>query len=336
MHEKFKIENQYSKILEANGRVVAEKARTILLKDPALKELRTPLEFISKNWRDPLTPSLMGLSCEAVGGSPDKTYEAALAMSLMNLSVYIWDDIIDKASIKLFKPTLFGKFGESTALIIGGLASAKAFAILNRMKTDKMKHQTITDLFWNLWAKVAIAETRNMKMRRQKSLSSRSKFWKIKMEASDLETCLKIGALLGGGTESEIHRLGRYGLLLGVILELRKDFHVSTNLTLELAEKIRSGALPYFLLWASERSEKLRKKLVTLSNRDKVKQVDIKEIVMEALETKMLDKAIKTINRFTKKAGKELTELNSNYATQTLSFLVEAQPSLFAGSLSLP
>jgi geranylgeranyl pyrophosphate synthase len=136
MCSKYNIEERCRRVLEDNGGMVADKARTILLEDPALKDLRPPLEFISKNWRDPLTPALMGLSCEAVGGRSEETYEAALAMSLMNLSFYIWDDIIDKAPLKLFKPTLFGKFGEGTALMIGGLASAKAFSILNQMNID--------------------------------------------------------------------------------------------------------------------------------------------------------------------------------------------------------
>ncbi len=86
------------KILEDNGGKVADRSNRILIEDPALKELRSPLEFISKTWRDPLTPSMMALSCEAVGGQPEKTCEAALAMSLMQLSFYIWDDIIDKAT----------------------------------------------------------------------------------------------------------------------------------------------------------------------------------------------------------------------------------------------
>ena len=94
-------------------------------------------------------------------------------MSLMNLSFYIWDDIIDKAPLKLFKPTLFGKFGEGTALIIGGLASAKAFSILNQMDVDKAKHQTVNKLFWNFLVKMAKAETVSLRLRSQKNSSPR-------------------------------------------------------------------------------------------------------------------------------------------------------------------
>jgi len=331
---KYNVKECCDRILEDNGGIVADRVRRILLEDAALKDLQPPLEFVSKNWREPLTPSMIALSCEAVGGRSDITHEAALAMSLMHLSFYIWDDMIDKARFKLFKPTLFGKFGEGTALIIGGLASAKAFSILNQMPVDKTKRQTVIKLVWDLWTKMAKAETVNLRLRSQGNVSPRKKFWVIKMEAVDLETCLRIGAVLGNGSEDEVKHLGRYGLYLGIILELWKDFHVSINWTLELAKKIKSGALPYSLLWARKRSEKIRKKLEDLVNRNTIEPSDIKEIVEHTLATKVLNNTVKTIRKFTNKAVEELFQLKMNDPTRTLKFFVEAQPQLFIESLS--
>jgi geranylgeranyl pyrophosphate synthase len=333
MYEKYTVEERCHKILEDNGGMIADKARKILLEDPALKNLRPPLEFISNSWRNPLTPALIRLSCEAVGGRPEDADEVALSMSLISLSLYVWDDLIDKARLKLFRPTLFGKFGEGTALIVGGLASAKAFTILSQMDIDKVKHQTITELIWNFLSKMAQAETTSLRLQIQGVFSARKKFWKIKTEAIDLETCLRIGAVIGNGSESEIQHLGRYGLCLGIILELCKDFYVSVNLTTGLAERIRIGMLPYSLIWASERSEEIRNKLGSLSNNDTIKQAHIKEIMEDALETKMLDNTVKIIKRFTKKAGEELIELKSNNATQTLKLFIESQQPLFIESL---
>ena len=331
---KYTVKERCDRILEDNGGIVADRARRILLEDAALKELRPPLEFVSKNWRDPLTPSLIALSCEAVGGRSDVTYEAALAMSLMTLSFNIWDDIIDKAVSKVFKPTLLGKFGEGIALMIVGLASAKAFSILNQMDADKLKRQTLTKLFWDLWAKMVKAETVNLRLRSQGNVSPRKKLWVIKMHAAYLETCLRIGAVLGNGSEDEVRHLARYGLYLGIILELWKDFDSSINLTLELAEKIRSGALPYSLLWARKRTEKIQKKLENLANRNTIEPSDIKEIVEDTLETKVLNNTMKIIRKFTKRAGEEIFRLKKkNKATQTLKIFLEAQPQLFIESL---
>jgi len=336
MCSKYNLKERCQRILEENGGMVADRARSILLEDAALKDLRPPLEFVSKNWRDPLTPSLIALSCEAVGGRSEVTYEAALAMSLMTLSFNIWDDIVDKTVSKVFKPTLLGKFGEGTALMIGGLASAKAFSILNQIDVDRIKRQTVTKLFWEFWTKIAKAETVNLRLRRQGNVSSRKKLWVIKMQAANLETCLKIGAALGNGSEDEVTHLGKYGTCLGTILELWKDFQVSVNLTLELAQKIRSGALPYSLLWVRNRSEKIPKKLEDVANKNTIEPSDIKEIVEETMKTKALNNTMKTIRKFTKRAKEEIFELTkSNRTIRTLKFFVEAQPQLFIESLSI-
>jgi len=333
MNEKHSIEERCRKILEDNGGVVANKARTMLLEDPALKDLRYPLEFISKNWLD-LTPALISLSCEAVGGRPEKTHDVALAMCLMHLSFYIWDDVIDNARSKSFRPTLFGKFGGGTALIIGGLASAKAFSILNEMPMGR-KRQRVSKLIWNLGVKMAQVETITLKLRSKENLSSKRKFWKIKTEAADLETCLKIGAIIGNGSKSEESHLEKYGLYLGIALELSKDFRISVNLTAELAEKIKNGTLPYSTLWASQRSQRIQKKLHDLAGEGVIKQACIKEIVQDTLATKVLDHITKNITRYTQKAKNELIHLKKNNATQTLKSFVDFQPRLFTESLSM-
>lgn len=336
MYTESSLKERCQRILEENGGHIADQASRILLEDPKLKDLRSPLEFISKKWRDPLTPALMGLSCEAVGGRSEATHEAALAMSLMNLSFYVWDDIIDKARFKAFKPTLFGKFGEGTALMIGGLASAKAFSILNQIDFGKIQRQTVTRLFWDLCTKIAKAEKVNLRLRKQRDFSPQKKLWVIKMHAADLEMCLRIGAVLGNGSEEEVKHLSEYGRYLGIILELRKDFQVSINSTLALAKKIRSGTLPYSLMWARKRSEKLQKKLDNQANRNPIEPSEIKEIVAETLETKVLNNTMKTLRKFAKKAKKELLELKmKTNTTQTLEFFVEAQPQLFIESLSI-
>ena len=329
------LKERCQKILEENGGRVADRASRILLEDPILKDLRPPLDFISKNWREPLTPSMMSLACEAVGGSPKETHETSLAMSLMHLCFYVWDDMVDKASFKSFRPTLFGQFGEGPALIIGGLASAKAFSILNRMNVDVIKRQEINKLVWELLTKMSQAEAANLRLRKHGNVSYTKKFSVIKMEASDLETCTKIGAILGNGSKVEIKHLANYGRFLGIILELWKSFYVTTNLTMELAEKLKNGAYPFLLLWAKEHSEKLRKKIEELTRNNSIKPSEIREIVEYVLETNVIKHTKRNIRKFTNKAKTELAELTDNEATQKLRFLVVAQPQLFIESLSL-
>ena len=329
MRKKFAIAERCQKILEDYGGEVADKAKTLLLEDPALRDLRDPLEFVARNWRNPLTPAMMSMSCEAVGGPAEETHEVSLSMALMSLSFYVWDDIIDEADSKLFKPTLFGKSGVGTSLIVGGIASAKAFSILNQVDLEKAKVRRVSKIIWDLWTKMAQTEIVSMESRRRKDLSSKKKLWKIKMEAADLEACLRIGAVIGNGSNEEVSQLGRYGFCLGVVLELCKDFQVSVNLTSELAKRIQSWALPYSLIWAMERSEKIQKKLHSLEN-SVIEPADIREIVEDALEIGVMNNILRNIRRFTKEGSKALEGMKRNRAIKMLQIFIEAQPKLLA------
>jgi geranylgeranyl pyrophosphate synthase len=147
---------------------------------------------------------------------------------------------------------------------------------------------------------------------------------------------LRIGAIVGNGSATEIDHLGKYGLYLGVILALRNDFRVSANLTLELAEKIGSGKLPYSLLWACSRSEKLRRRIDNLANKNTIEQKCTKEIVQDILATGALEHTAKAITGYSKKGKDALICLKKNNATQTLESFIALQPRLFMESLSMP
>ena len=192
MYTKSNLNEQCKRILEENGGLIAEKSRSILLNDPTLIELKEPINFISKNWRDPLTPSLLALSCKTVNGIAKDTYNVALAMSLINLSFFIWDDVIDHSVAKIFKPTLCGKFGAGTALILGGMVSAKAFSILNNLNFNQIIKMKINQLIWNLLSEMANVEVRTLRIRSKNAYSSAAKLWKIQAESIDPQTCLKI------------------------------------------------------------------------------------------------------------------------------------------------
>jgi geranylgeranyl pyrophosphate synthase len=333
MRNKYYSNEVCRKILEDNGGLIADKARRILLEDRSLKDLRQPLEFISKSWRD-LTPALMRLSCQAVGGQPEETNDAAIAMCLMHLSFSIWDDIIDKVRFKSFKPTLPTKFGESTSIIVAGLAAAKAFSIINEANLKKEKRQLINEWVWQLCSKMARTETLASRMRTQGILSSNKKLWKIKSEASDLATCLKIGAVIGNGSENDINHLGNYGMYLGIIFSLRQDFQTSINLTLELADKIKNNSLPYSILWATEHSEKINDEL-SLAQKNAIDGAYVKEFVKEVLNSRVFDHVARKITAYSEKAKEELIYIKTSSANQTLRSFVDIQSRLFVESFSI-
>jgi geranylgeranyl pyrophosphate synthase len=186
-------------------------------------------------------------------------------------------------------------------------------------------------LVWNYWSGLAEAETKNLEMRGRSNVKSEEKINVFEMEGIGIETLLKIGAVLGNGSEIEIEHLGNYGRILGTILEIIKDFKVSVNLTLELSEKIGKDALPYTLLWAKDRSQQIRELLPLL--RDKASPVDVKKIVEAILETKTLEHILELIDNLSQKAEGELLELERD-KTNILKYFLRAQSKIFMESLS--
>ena len=327
------LEEHCYRILEEKGGKIADRVRAILLEEISVNGLEHSLQYLSEKWRDTFAPSMVILSCEAVGGKPNEaTYQASLALSLMNLSFSLWDDLLDKTKYRFFIPTVLGKYGEGANLIIGGLSSARAFSILNQMDLDRKKHRAVTELVWNYWKRTARAENVNLRLRKQSHVKAEEKFTVIKTHAITSETLLRVGAVLGDGSEDEIKHLGLYGRYLGIILELRKDVSVSLNLTLELAEKISTGALPYTLLWAENHSEGLKEYLA--GHPSNLIPFDIGKLVEFVLEAGAMEEVINLLREFTKKAESELIGINTNNSITKLKLFLQSQERILTDSLS--
>ncbi len=333
MQPKQTAKQRIQNLLETHGGKTADKTQTILLKDPTLQELKPQLEFIQKNWRDPLRPALMKLACDAVGGDPTQTEESAAAISLMNLSFYLWDDIIDSTTARAFKPTTYGKYGQNQTIILAGIATAKAYTILTQARLNSAKREATADLLWNMWTKMATAETTNLKAQTG-TYTSEEKLAKIETEAhANLETCLKIGALIGNASKKEADHLAKYGHTLGVILDLQTDTKVTLNLTLELTQKIARKDYTYTMLIAKEDNPEIQKTLNKINNSKTSNPLEINALLTEILATNALNNVAEKIKKLSKDAAREIVELKKNSATGALLDIARAQPLVFRENL---
>ena len=328
MQKRMNAQEKFQKILETHGGETANKSIKILLEDPELTELKPLTEFISKNWRDPFVPAMINLSCQAVNGNPKNTEEIAIAVSLMNLGFQIWDDIVDNTYSRRFNTTFVGKFGNDTALVIGGVVSAKAFTIINQANLDTDKKQKINEIIWTYWAKMAKAETNDLMMKTSE-YSAKDKLNKIKDETINVKTCLKIGAIIGNGSVEEIEGLLEFGECLGILLEIVNDLKVSLNLTLELDKKITSEKLPYFILKAKETSKHMEKELDVLNKRRTIEPQEIGIIVNLLLRSEVLVQTKNYAKSLTKKGQEALKCLRPIGSRETFNLLIEQQMESF-------
>ena len=326
----FDSENHIQKILEDKGRKALNKAKKVMLAGVKEKDLQAPLRYLAKNWNDTLRPTLMALSCEAVGGEAGATTSAATAMTLLCSSMNIYDNIMDRSKFKRFIPTLPGKFGDGLALIVAGLVTAKAFSVLYEAEKEipRNKYVSVNKLFQDFILKMSEAEVANLNLRGQGNVNATEKFHVLQMQGADMEACTKIGATIGGGSESEVEQLGRYGLLLGTVTGLREDLSVGLNLTAELVERINGSDLPYVLIWTMNHSKRACTLLSSLAGKGKIEPTDVKEVVAIMFEANAVSHIRKVSENLIVEMKNLLIKIRECEAKQSLILLAEVQQSL--------
>jgi len=323
------LERRFWTILNCKGSKIHEESKRILLEDIRSEDLREPMEYASNRYRDLLRPTLMVLSCEAVGGKAETVDPVAEAMTLLGMSLYIFDDIVDGTEYRCFVPTTMGKFGAGKTLITGGLVTAKAFTLLNRVDLLPMQRRRLSRLFWRFLRGMAEAEIVNLRLRKREKLHPEDKFAVLRMRTVNIEACTRAGAILGLGSNEEIYHLGEFGKHLGIVLELTDDLTESLNFTLELKEKLEMGSWPYALSWADNQSGKIRG-LLSPSTEKETDQHYVEKIVREIFESDAVGHVRDLSNVFIAEAKKELSSLRDTEAKRALESIAEAQSSFLS------
>ncbi|MDH5795339.1 MAG: hypothetical protein OEZ24_04450, partial [Candidatus Bathyarchaeota archaeon] len=115
-------------------------------------------------------------------------------------------------------------------------------------------------------------------------------------------------------------------------LELAKDFKVCLNLTLELSHKVKMNALPYMLLWAEARSDRIEQHLQGLTNEDR--PLNVEELVRAVLETKAVENTLMIVKELAEKARHEISSLRDSDSRGLLLCFAEAQHRILTESLN--
>ncbi len=253
-----KITKQMQEIIEKRGRKALGIARkTILQERIECKEIREALHyFMIEYWHDLARPALLSMACEAVGGDPDITTPIAVPMILISGGIDIHDDIIDQSEKKRNRSTVLGKFGKDMALLVGDALLFRGFALLAKVYRKKVlpSVRSVIDTIKDAFFELGDAEALELQFRGKIDLTPEQYLSVVRKKAADVESYTRVGAILGGGSKSEVEALGVYGRLLGELLILRDDLVDTADLD-ELSHRIRKEHLPLPILYALQASK---------------------------------------------------------------------------------
>ncbi|WP_290796281.1 polyprenyl synthetase family protein [Flavihumibacter sp. UBA7668] len=153
---------------------------------------------------------------------PD-TWQVATAIELFHNFTLIHDDIMDKAPLRRGLETVHTKYGEPTALLAGDVMLVVAYDYLNKVKSGHF-HRIIS--LFNATAKeVCEGQQLDMDFEKQATVSLDAYLKMIELKTSVLlAASLKLGAVLGGAGEGNLHHIYEFGKNLGIAFQVQDDY----------------------------------------------------------------------------------------------------------------
>jgi geranylgeranyl diphosphate synthase type I len=220
------------------------------------EEAREALRHFMSYWHDIVRPSLLTLACEAVGGDPSTVAPIGRALTLFSGSTDVHDDMIDRTLAKKRGPTVLGRFGGDIALWVGDVLIAEGytelFEGLMRLDIPRERKLTIVRLIKDLYFEMSDGEVLELKFRANPEVKPEEYLYVVRKKAADIDLCMRVGAILGGGSEEQVNSLGEYGRLLGTIAFLRDDFEDILDVDMGLNMRIKNESFPMPLIYALE------------------------------------------------------------------------------------
>lgn len=284
------------------------------LKKRKPESLYEPGSYILNSGGKRLRPLLVLLSAQVVGGKFAIAYNAAAAVEMLHNFTLVHDDIMDNADKRRGRLTLHKKYDNNTAILTGDSLLSIAYEYL--LKDCNGNSKQVINAFTHGLIEVCEGQSLDTDFEQRKNVSISEYMVMIKKKTAAMaEMCCKIGALLGGGSKSQVNALGYYGMNLGIAFQIQDDL-----LDISADEKkfgktiggdLVEGKKTFLFLEALEKSRgEQRKKLLKVIERKGIRRNQVKTYKMIYEELGVLNDARKKIQYYTDKALRSINLLD--------------------------
>jgi len=241
--------------------------KIILAEKMEPQKLQSACEHYLEYWDDFTHAGFFSMACEAVGGNPDDTVVAQAAIAIMAAAFDLHDDILDKSTAKNKIPTVYGKYGVEMALLLGNAFLIEGFKTLVDSINDfpKEKRGSILETTKKLLFEVGNAHSMEICFKQSKQFTPNEYMTITERKAASIEADLMLGAIFGGGNETEVSVLARIGRIIGILATLRDDLVDVFDIT-ELRQRIAVQDLPLPIRFAIQDDNTNLRVLAFVSN----------------------------------------------------------------------
>ncbi|MDD1700538.1 MAG: polyprenyl synthetase family protein [Methanoregula sp.] len=172
-----------------------------------------------------LRPAVVMLAADAVKrGSSTEILPAALALELTHTFTLIHDDIMDDDMLRRGVQTVHTKWDMQTGILAGDVLYARAFEFICMSKAnDKAKVRAVSMLA-HACADICEGQHMDMSFTHRNDVDEYEYLEMVKKKTGVLYAAAAgIGAVLAGGTVSQVKALYLFGLKTGIAFQIRDD-----------------------------------------------------------------------------------------------------------------
>ena len=280
-----------------------------------------------------LRPIITMLSCEVVGGVPEKTIPLGIALEYMHNSTLIHDDIIDTDKWRRGLMTTHRKFGIPFAILAGDALIGETYRMLSYMAPPELESATYKEIIRSIADAAKYfyeGEAMDIQFTKRYNLTMPEYMEMIEKKTGQLYIIAgKCGALIGRGSPQQVKNLGQYGQLFGLMFQIKDDLLNILTEQSALGKQLvgsdictgkRTMMVVHALANANSKNKKIMMKIIGNTN---ATQDDVFQVIDIFKEIGSIDYAQNHLEEYRKRARECLEVLNESESKEVLEGLAD-------------
>ena len=186
------------------------------------QRLYAPIKYGLEEGGKRIRPILLMLAYNLYAEDIERAVTPAMAVEIFHNFTLLHDDIMDNALVRRSRPSVYAKWGENVAILSGDAMLILAYSHLQRTSSPQLPR--IFECFNKMAAEVCEGQQMDMDFETQEKVAVVDYMRIIELKtAALLAGSALIGAILGGGSESDCRRLYDFALEVGLAFQLQDD-----------------------------------------------------------------------------------------------------------------
>ncbi|MCH5241609.1 MAG: polyprenyl synthetase family protein [Muribaculaceae bacterium] len=205
-------------------RVLIETAiKNLQFPEGKLESLYSPIKYALSAGGKRIRPVLTLMTADAFGDKAEMAIIPALGLETFHNFTLLHDDVMDKSELRRGRLTVHKKYDENTAILSGDTMLTLASQFISEVNDSILR--SVLDSFNSMAIKVYEGQQLDMDFEKQSQIKLDDYIEMIQCKTGSLiGTCAKIGAIIGGASQSDVQKMYEFGMMTGVAFQIQDDW----------------------------------------------------------------------------------------------------------------